>query len=155
MSTLFATLHHAAVLTLLVCALVSVYQLRLPLTIRGARLLQNTDLLNGIAATLALLVGLVRVFYLEKGSAYYFSNGPFIAKLGLYGLASMLSLAPTLEVQRWRIPLQQGQLPTVSDRKLTAMCTVAYLQLACLAAMATFANLAAHGGAWHFPGDTH
>ena len=112
-------------------------------------------MLNGIAATLVLLVGLVRVFYLEKGSAYYFGNGPFLSKLGFYGLASVLSLVPTLEVRRWRVPLQLGQLPTVSDQKLTALCTVAYLQLACLAAMAMCANLAAQGQAWHFLGGTH
>ena len=146
MSTLFATLHHAAVLTLFVCTLVSIYQLRQPLTLRGARLLRQTDMLNGITATLVLLVGLVRVFYLEKGSTYYFGNGPFIAKLGVYGLASMLSLVPTLAVRRWRSPLQQGQLPTVSDQKLTAMRTVAYLKLVCLVAMAICANWAAHGG---------
>jgi putative membrane protein len=119
---------------------------------RGARLLRRTDRLNGIAATLVLLVGLVRVFHLEKGSAYYFGNGPFLAKLGFYGLASMLSLVPTLEIRRWRVPLQQGRLPTLSDQKLAALYAVACLQLVCLAAMATFANLAAHGQAWHFPG---
>lgn len=155
MTTLFATLHHAAVLTLLVCTLVCLYQLRRPLTVPGARLLRRTDMLNGIAATLVLLVGLVRVFYLEKGWSYYFGNGPFLAKLGFYGLASVLSLVPTLEVRRWRVPLQLGQLPTVSDQKLTAMRAVAYLQLACLLAMATFANFAAHGRAWHFLGGTH
>jgi putative membrane protein len=142
MTTLFATLHHAAVLTLLVCTLVSIYQLWQPLTLRGARILRNTDMLSGAAATLVLLVGLVRVLYLEKGSAYYFGNGPFLAKLGFYGLASMLSLVPTLEVRHWRIALQQGQLPSVSSPKLTALRTVACLQLACLAAMATLANLA-------------
>ena len=145
MTTLFAALHHAAALTLLVCTLASLYQLRQPFALPGARLLRTLDMLNGMAATLVLVVGLVRVFYLEKGSAYYFSNGPFLAKLGFYGLASVLSLVPTLEVRRWRAPLQQGQLPTISDQKLTAMRTVAFLQLACLAAMATCANLAARG----------
>lgn len=145
MSTLFAALHHAAVLTLLVCALVSIYQLRQPLTLPGASLLRKTDMLNGIAATLVLVVGLVRVFYLEKGSAYYFSNGPFLAKLAFYGLASVLSLVPTLEMRRWQIPLKNGQLPILSDQKLITMRAVAYSQLACLAAMATCANLAARG----------
>lgn len=145
MSTLFATLHHAAILILFACTLVSLYQLRQPLTLPGARLLRSTDMLNGIAATLVLVVGLVRVFYLEKGSAYYFGNGPFLAKLGFYGLASVLSLVPTLEVRRWRAPLQKGQLPTLSDQKLVTLRTVAYLQLACLAAMATCASLAARG----------
>ncbi len=147
MTTLFATLHHAAVLTLLVCTLVSIYQLRQPLTVGSARLLRGTDMLNGIAATLVLVVGLVRVFYLEKGSTYYFGNGPFLAKLGFYGLASILSLVPTLEVRRWRVPLKQGHLPTLSDQKLMALRAVAYLQLACLAAMAACANLAVNGQA--------
>lgn len=145
MATLFAALHHAAVLTLLVCALVSIHQLRRPLTLPTARLLRTVDTINGTAATLALVVGLVRVFYLEKGSAYYFNNGPFLAKLGFYGLASILSLIPTLEVRCWQIALHKGQLPLVSSQKLRTLRTVACLQLACLAAMAACANLAARG----------
>ncbi|QTN30196.1 DUF2214 family protein [Rhodoferax sp. AJA081-3] len=152
MTTLFAALHHAAVLTLLVCTLVSIYQLRQPLTVGSARILRSSDMLNGIAATLVLVVGLVRIFYLERGWSYYFGNGPFLAKLGFYGLASMLSLVPTLEVRRWRAPLKHGQLPTLSDQKLTALRAVAYLQLACLAAMAICANMAANGQTWHFEG---
>ena len=145
MTLLFAALHHAAVLTLLVCALVSIYQLRRPLTLPGANRLRKTDMLNGIAATLVLVAGLVRVFYLEKGSTYYFSNGPFLAKLAFYGLASVLSLVPTFEMRRWQISLKNGQLPILSNRKLITLRAVACLQLACLAAMATCANLTARG----------
>ena len=145
MTTLFTALHHFAVLALFACTLVSIYQLRQPLTLPGARVLRMTDLLNGVAATLVLVVGLIRVFCLENGSAYYFSNGPFLAKLALYGLASVLSLVPTLEVRRWRAPLKNGQLPVLSDSKLSRLRAVAYLQLACLAAMALCANLAARG----------
>jgi putative membrane protein len=144
MTPLFTSLHHAAVLILLACALASLYQLRQPLTVQGARRLGRTDMLNGVAATLVLVVGLVRVFYLEKGSGYYFGNGPFLAKLGVYGLASVLSLVPTQELRRWRAPLQRGQLPPMSDRKLAALRAVAWLQLACLVAMALLANRAAN-----------
>lgn len=149
MTTLFAALHHYAVLTLFVCTLFCIYQLRQPLTLPGARLLQTMDMLNGIAAALVLVAGLVRVIYLEKGTAYYFGNGPFLTKLAFYGLASVLSLVPTLEIRRWRAPLKKGQLPALSDQKLAALRAVAYLQLACLAAMATCANLAAQGREWH------
>ncbi len=148
MTTLFAALHHVAVLTLLICALTFIYQLRQPLTVAGARRLRTTDMVNGIAATLVLVVGLVRVFYLEKDPAYYFGNGPFLAKLAIYGLASLLSLVPTLEVRRWRVPLHNGQLPSVSEQQIAVMRTVAYLQLACLAAMATCANISARGGTY-------
>jgi putative membrane protein len=146
MTTFFTAVHHLAVLALLFCTLFAIHQLRQPFSIPVAQLLRKTDMVNGIAATLVLLVGLVRVFYFEKGAAYYFHNGPFLTKLGFYGLASALSLFPTLEIYRWKAPLKSGQLPTISIKKLTAMRAVAVLQLACLAAMAIFANLAAGGG---------
>jgi putative membrane protein len=145
MTTLFAALHHAAVLTLLGCSLVSIVLWRRAFDLSVARRLHVTDMLNGGAATLILLVGLVRVVYLEKGAAYYFHNGPFIAKLALYGAASVLSLLPTLEMMRWRAPLKQGRLPSLSPVKLTHMRRVAYLQLTCLLAMMVCANLATRG----------
>lgn len=145
MTALFAAFHHLSVLTLLGCALVSIVQLRQPFDLPRARSLRATDRLNAIAATLVLLVGLVRILYLEKGAAYYFHNGPFLAKLTLYGLASVLSLVPTLEIARWRLPLKQGRLPSLSPQKLSRMLGVAYLQLACLTAMVACANLAARG----------
>ena len=145
MTTLFAAVHHLAALTLLVCALLTIRQLRQPFTVPRARQLSKLDVVNGIAATLVLVVGLVRVFYFEKGPTYYFHNGPFLAKLGFYGLASVLSVIPTLEMYRWKGALKSGLLPNLSVQKMTAMRTVAYFQLACLAAMAVFANLAARG----------
>ena len=129
----------------MVCALVSLVQLRQPLNLNRARLLRNTDRVNGIAATLVLVVGLVRVFYFEKGPAYYFHSAPFIAKLALYGLASVLSLVPTLEIVRWRVPLKHGLLPSVSAQQLIRMRTIAHWQLACVLAMAVCATLAARG----------
>ena len=143
MTALFAALHHLAVLTLLGCTLMSIVKWRQPFDLSAARRLRATDMLNGIAATLVLLVGLVRVLYLEKGATYYVHNGPFIAKLALYGLASVLSLVPTLEMWRWRVPLKHGRLPALSLQKLTQLRIVAYLQLACLVAMMACANLAA------------
>jgi putative membrane protein len=146
MTIFFTAMHHVAVLTLLFCTLLAIHQFRQPFSIPVAKLLSKADMVNGIAATLVLLIGLVRVFYFEKGAAYYFHNGPFLAKLGFYGLASALSVFPTIEIYRWRVPLKSGQLPAISAKKLTAMRTVAVLQLACLAAIAIFANLAARGG---------
>jgi len=145
MTTLFATFHHLAVLTLLGCTVLSIVQLRRPWDLPRARLLRATDRVNGMAATLVLVVGLVRVMYLEKGAGYYFHNGPFLAKLALYGVASVLSLLPTLEIMRWRAPLKQGTLPMVPPRQWARMRTVATLQLLCIFGMAACANLAARG----------
>ena len=98
MQLLIAFLHHLAVLTVLASSLTCVLLLRQSFDLVTARRLGRIDMINGIAATLVLVVGLIRVAYLEKGTDYYFHNGPFIAKLALYGLASVLSLVPTLEI---------------------------------------------------------
>ena len=130
---------------MLACALISITQFMCAFDLRRARVLRKLDTVNAIAATLVLLIGVIRIFYLEKGAAYYFHNGPFIAKLVLYGVASMLSLVPTLEIRLWRVPLEKGLLPVVSSNRLSRMRTVAYAQLACIFAMAACAVLAARG----------
>jgi len=145
MNTILAFLHHLAVLTMLACALISSTQLMYAFDLNRARVLRKSDTVNAIAATLVLLIGLIRIFYLEKGAAYYFHNGPFIAKLVLYGVASMLSLVPTIEIRLWRVPLEKGLLPVVNSNRLYRMRTVAFAQLVCIFAMAACAVLAARG----------
>ena len=113
-----------------------------PLDVGVARRLQQVDLANGIAATLVLLVGLVRLFYFGKGADYYFHNLPFIGKLVLYGVASLLSLVSTLEIKRWGVPLRAGRLPVVTAQKLAQMRIALRWQLACVVGMVVCAVLA-------------
>jgi putative membrane protein len=148
MTIIFSAAHHIAVFTLLLCTLMTIRQLGQPLSLPRARLLSKVDMVNGVGATMVLVVGLLRVFYFEKGSTYYFHSGPFLAKLGFYGLASVLSVLPTIEIYRWRASLKSGVMPAVSVEKLKQMRIVAILQLTCLVAMAGLANLAARGISW-------
>lgn len=148
MGTFYAVAHHLAVLTLFFCALETILQLQQPFSLSVAKRVSMTDLCNSVAATLVLIFGLTRLFYFEKGSDYYFQNAPFIIKLGLYVVASLLSIIPTLEVRRWRAPLKNAMTPIVSLHKLNNLRTVAYLQLGCLAAMAICARLASRGTDW-------
>jgi putative membrane protein len=55
-----------------------------------------------VAAGVVLAVGLLRVFYFEKGAGYYFHNGAFLAKLALFLLVAALSIYPTLRFLAWR-----------------------------------------------------
>ena len=48
---------------------------------RTARRLALADLVLGVSAGVLRVVGLLRVFYFEKGAAFYFSSCAFIAKL--------------------------------------------------------------------------
>jgi putative membrane protein len=56
----------------------------------------------GLSAGLLLVVGWLRVFYFEKGTAFYFHNAAFIAKMGLFVVVAFLSLYPTIKFLSWR-----------------------------------------------------
>src|SRR5947209_951147 len=83
MSTLFAFLHHLAAFTLVSALAVEFVLIRQELTLTSARKLPVVDAVLGGSATLLLIVGLLRVFYFEKGSAYYFSSHAFLTKFAV------------------------------------------------------------------------
>jgi putative membrane protein len=99
---LVALLHHLAAFTL-VAALVAEHLLfDRHLDPAGARRLQVLDAVYGASAGLLLIAGLLRVFYFEKGGAYYFGNPFFVAKLGLFIALALASLYPTVAFLSWR-----------------------------------------------------
>ena len=57
----------------------------------------HSDAVYGVAATVLLVVGLLRVFYTEKGAAYYFASFTFLAKLALFVVVGILSIYPTIK----------------------------------------------------------
>jgi hypothetical protein len=77
MSTLFAFLHHVAAFTLVAALAIEFMLIRQNLTVDNARRLAITDAVLGASAGILLVVGLLRVFYFEKGYVYYFSNHAF------------------------------------------------------------------------------
>ena len=58
-----------------------------------------------------LVVGFVRVFHTEKGSAYYFDSGAFLMKLALFIVVALLSISPTIRFMSWRKALREGRVP--------------------------------------------
>src|SRR5258707_547193 len=69
MSTLFASLHHVSAFTLVSALAIEFALIRQELTLASARRLQVTDMVLGIAAGALLMIGLLRVFFFEKGAA--------------------------------------------------------------------------------------
>ncbi len=76
-----AFLHHAAAFAVVALLTVELVLLRGELTVANARTLLRMDAAFGIAALVLLIVGFLRVFFTEKGAAYYFHSGTFIAKV--------------------------------------------------------------------------
>src|SRR6185503_20143593 len=80
-----AFLHHAVAFLLVAVVTVELVLMR-ELTLTTARSLVRMDAVYGVAALAILVIGFLRVFYTEKGSAYYFHSIPFIVKIALFAI---------------------------------------------------------------------
>jgi putative membrane protein len=140
-----AFLHHAAAFLLVAVVTAELVLIRGELTLTSARSLLRIDAIYGISAAVVLIVGLLRVFYTEKGSAYYFHSGTFIAKLALFVIVGVLSIYPTLEFLSWRKALSRLQLPAPAADKRRRIRTILHVELALLFVIMLCAVLMARG----------
>lgn len=82
--------------------------------------LVTVDRIYGISAAAVLATGLLRIYLGMKGSAWYWSNWLLHVKLGLFVLAALLSIAPTIRFIRWRKALRAtGALPAAEEVRKT------------------------------------
>ena len=146
MTVLFAFLHHLAAFALVAAIALEFVLLRGELTLWTARRLQVADMILGIAAGVLLAVGLARVFWFEKGAAYYFHNHAFLTKFALFILVGLLSIVPTLEFLSWREAVKQGQVPVVAAQKLKRLRMILHVELAAIVVILLCAALMARGG---------
>jgi putative membrane protein len=146
MIVLTAFLHHVAAFTLVAAVAVEFVLLRGDLTLWSARRLQVTDMILGIAAGSLLAVGLMRVFWFEKGAAYYFANHAFLAKFALFIVVGVLSVVPTIEFLSWRKAIQAGQVPAVAPAKLKRVRMILHIELAAIVLILLCAAIMAKGG---------
>src|ERR1700761_6364016 len=97
MSTLFAFLHHLCAFALVAAVAIEFTLIRQELTLASARRLQTTDIVLGAAAGALFVIGLFRVFFLEKGADYYLHSYAFLTKFVLFIVIGLLSIIPTVE----------------------------------------------------------
>lgn len=145
MSAFFAFLHHLAAFTLVAALAVEFVLLRGELTFERARGIRAADLVFGIAAGVVLVVGLLRVFYFEKGAAYYFHSVPFLAKLSLFVIVGLASIYPTVVFLSWAKPMKRGAVPQVPPATLRALRRVVHCELAGIVVLVLCAALMARG----------
>jgi putative membrane protein len=146
MSTLFAFLHHLCAFTLVSAVAIEFTLIRGELTLSSARRLHVTDLVLGIAAGLLLVIGLLRVFFFEKGTSYYFHNHAFLTKFSLFIIVGLLSIIPTLEFLSWRGAIKAGQVPEIDPMKRKRVTMVIHAELAAIVVILLCAAIMARGG---------
>src|SRR6202042_1491738 len=146
MSTLFAFLHHLCAFTLVAAVAIEFTLIRQELTLASARRLQVTDIVYGIAAGALLIIGLLRVFFFEKGASYYFHSHAFLTKFSLFIVIGLLSIIPTMEFLSWRGALKAGQVPVIEARKRKLVTTVIHGELLAIVIILLCAAIMARGG---------
>jgi putative membrane protein len=146
MSTLFAFLHHLCAFTLVSAIVIQLTLIRQELTLASAQKLQVSDRVLGIAAVALLIIGLLRVFYFEKGPDYYFHSLAFTAKFSIFVVVGLLSIIPTLEFLSWRKVLGAGQVPAISAKKLRLVTAVIHGELLAIVIILLCAAIMARGG---------
>ena len=145
MSAFFAFLHHVAAFTLVAAIAVEFVLTRGELTIADARRLIVADAVLGASAGTLLVVGLLRVFLFEKGAAYYWSSGPFLAKFATFLILALLSIYPTREFLSWRAAVRAGQMPSLDPQRVARIRSILHWELIGIAAIVLFAALMARG----------
>jgi putative membrane protein len=145
MPALFAFLHHLAAFAFVSVLAVEFVLMRHELNARTARAILVADAVGGASAGALLAVGLLRVFYFEKGAAYYFHSIPFLAKISLFVLIALLSIYPTVQFLSWRKDLKAGRAPAVSEPVRRRIRSILHMELAALAFLILNAALMAKG----------
>ena len=148
MTPFFAFLHHLAAFTLVAALAVEFILIRGELNLGTARRLRLVDAIFGMSSGAVVVVGLLRVFYFEKGASYYFHSAPFIAKLSLFAIVGLLSIYPTVEFASWGKSLKHGQLPVLTDRKIASIRSVIHWELAGVVLILFCAALMAKGAGY-------
>jgi putative membrane protein len=114
-NSVMATLHHLLAFTVTACIVYEFVAYRRGLISEEARRIQRVDLAYGISAGLLIVVGLLRVFYFEKGAAFYVNNPVYWTKMGLFVIVGLLSIYPTVRFLKWNAVLKENKSPEIPD----------------------------------------
>jgi putative membrane protein len=144
-SALMAALHHLAAFTLVAALAVEVALFKPTISVAEARRLQRTDLIFGVAAALLLLVGLMRVFWFEKGPRYYWHDLYFLIKFGAFVIAALISIYPTVTFLAWAPAVKAGKAPQVSVDQMRRVRMCLMLELTAIVIILPCAALMARG----------
>ncbi|HLQ08772.1 MAG TPA: DUF2214 family protein [Steroidobacteraceae bacterium] len=144
-STAMAFLHHLAAFTLVAALAVEVALFKPPLSLLQARRLLRTDLIFGVAATVVLVVGMLRVAFFEKGREYYWHDLYFLIKFGAFLAAALISIYPTMTFLSWNRGVKAGVAPEVPGARARRVRLCLMLELTAIVVILACAALMARG----------
>jgi len=144
-SAFMAFLHHVFAFTLTACLVYEFVAYRKGMTIDEARHIQRVDLVYGISAGLLLVVGVLRVFFFEKGVNFYIHSPFFWVKMTAFLIVGLLSIDPTIRYIRWNKTLKENQAPEISTDEFKRTRMLLWLELAGIVLILLSAAMMARG----------
>jgi putative membrane protein len=101
MEPLLAYLHYVSIIVLGAFLTAELLVCRPGLGPEQVRLLPRLDIVFFAGAILALVTGLLRLFFYAKGVGFYLPNGAFHLKMALYLAIALISVVPTMRFIKW------------------------------------------------------
>jgi putative membrane protein len=144
-SGLMAFLHHVFAFTLVACVVYEFIAYRQGMTIEEIRRIQRVDLVYGISAGLLLIVGLLRVFFFEKGVNFYIHSPFFWVKMAAFLMVGLLSIDPTIRYIRWKQSVRANIAPAIDDQEFKRTRLILRLEIIGIVIILLAAPLMARG----------
>ena len=144
-SAFMAFLHHLSAFTLVASVVYEFIAYRKGLTVEEARRIQRADLTYGISAGVLLVVGLLRVFFFEKGVNFYIHSPFFWVKMTAFLIVGLLSIGPTIRYLRWNKTVKANVAPEIGDNEFKRTRLVLTLEVIGLAVIMFSAAFMARG----------
>ena len=140
-----AFLHHVLAFTLTACLVYEFIAYRKKMGLAEIRRIQRVDLVYGISAGLLLLIGLLRVFFFEKGVNFYMNNPFFWVKMTAFLMVALLSIDPTIRYIRWNRTLRQNEVPEIQEPEYKRTRVLLWLEVIGIAVILLAAPMMARG----------
>jgi putative membrane protein len=144
MEPLLAYVHYLSIIVLGAFLTAELLVCRPGLGPEQVRLLPRLDMVFFAGALLALVTGLLRLFFYAKGVGFYLPNPAFHAKITLYVVVAGVSIVPTLRFIRWKRALDAGG-PPPSRQAVARVRRLIHLELGLFALIPLMAVLMARG----------
>jgi len=139
-----AWIHYVAIMLLIASLLGEHLLLKPDMTAAEAGAVQRLDIVYGSSATLVLVTGIIRMF-LEKGAAYYMHHVAFHILFGIFVLAALLSIYPTVIFLRWRADTRAGRGQQLAQDQFGKLQMIVRVEMTLLLLAPFFATWMAHG----------
>lgn len=119
--------------------------LKLEMSLRDAWKIAIADGLYGIAATIVLFTGILRMLYFGKGANYCLGNWAFGIKAGIFIGVGLLSLYPTFSFLSWIKNLKENSPPKLEMAQVSRLTWIIRAELLGLISIPLFATMVARG----------